>query len=123
MTADTTPETPVPEVFVTPVAYQAGIWPDGEESINAGLFTVRVEYRGRGKWAVLHGARRCLGSDGEWDWESIPSEREDDWLATHRFTLEEALELARKHAPRITVNGMTAFEVRLRELGGLEVPR
>lgn len=110
-----------PEVFVTPVAYQVSIWRDGEESVNADLFTVKVEYRGRGKWAVLRG--RCLGSDGEWDWESIPSEREDDWLASHRFGLEQALELARKHAPRVIVNGMTALEVRLREMGGLEVPR
>src|SRR5258708_24235279 len=29
--------------------------------------------------SVLHSGQ-CLGTDGEWDWESIPSDRSDEWL-------------------------------------------
>ena len=86
-------------------AYEVSILP--EDHIDAGHFTIRVEYRGRGLWAVLrHGF--CWGTDGEWDYESSPSNREDEWLATHRFPLERALELAREQAPRMSVNGTTA---------------
>jgi hypothetical protein len=62
-----------------------------------------------GTWAVrLRG--RCLGADGEWDWEHIPSERTDEWLHSHRFDLETALKLAVEVAPTITVNGYTVAD-------------
>ncbi|MEU5945119.1 hypothetical protein ABZ793_06100 [Micromonospora sp. NPDC047465] len=80
-----------------------------EDDINAHSYAITVAYRGRGLWAVTR-YRRCLGTDGEWDWESIPSEREDEWLATHRFALDEALRLAAEHAPKITVNGWTVAD-------------
>ena len=74
-------------------------------------WAVQVSWRGNDLWAVkLHG-RQCLGADGEWDWESLPSGRTDEWLATHRFTLEEALRRAREVCPTITVNGLTALDV------------
>jgi hypothetical protein len=81
--------------------------PEGD--INASHFTIKVAYRGDGRWAVLrHG--RCLGSDGEWDYESIPSEREDEWLATHRFDEDTALRLAAEQVPHIKVNGWTVAD-------------
>ena len=77
-----------------------GMGPDGH------VFEITVEWRGRDRWAVLrHGM--CLNTEGSWDYEMRPSEREDDWLATHRFDLETALELAKQAAPRVTVNGFT----------------
>ncbi len=85
--------------------------PDHREN---GLFAVTVEWRGHydgsDKWAACR-HRQCLDVNGEWDWESIPSEREDDWLATHRFDLETALRLAQQAAPNITVNGFTPADV------------
>ncbi|HXM55361.1 MAG TPA: hypothetical protein VOB72_08220 [Candidatus Dormibacteraeota bacterium] len=81
-----------------------------EDDINHGSFAVKVAYRGRGLWAVVR-HRYCLGRDGEWDYESMPSGRTDEWLAEHRFTEAEALRLAREAAPHIRVNGMTAAEV------------
>lgn len=90
--------------------YEVSLLPDGD--INHGTYAVKVEYRGRGLWAVTH-HRRCLGTDGEWDFELNPSSREDEWLTTHRFGLEEALRLAEVAAPDITVNGRTARDVAL----------
>lgn len=83
------------EVSVLPVDFE-----DGE------LWTITVEYRGAGLWAVLHGGH-ALGTDGQWDYEPRPSDREDDWKAAHRFTLAEAVGKATELASRLTAN--TAF--------------
>lgn len=102
------------EVYERPVAYEVSVWPEGEESINRHTWSVYVSYRGHGKWAVLVGgenSKRCLDAQGRWDWESIPSERTGEWLASHRFRLEDALALAREHAPKVKRNGKTALEV------------
>jgi hypothetical protein len=61
------------------------------------LWSVTVEYRGKGLWGVFKDGFR-LGKDDTWDYEPIPSYREDDWIAAHQFTLDEALALARKAA-------------------------
>lgn len=81
-----------------------------EDDINARHFTLKVEYRGRGLWAVTDGFG-CLSTTGEWDYERLPSNREDEWLETHRFDLDTALKLAREKAPKMTVNGMTVGDV------------
>ncbi|GAA0719340.1 hypothetical protein Drose_05665 [Dactylosporangium roseum] len=51
---------------------------------------------------------RCLTADGAWVYESIPSERSDEFLARTRFDLETALEMARQAAPHVKTNGITA---------------
>lgn len=86
-----------------------------EDDINAGVWKITVEYRGRGKWAVLRGGHFCLGTDGVWDWEPTSTEREDEWLAAHRFDLDAALQLAEEHAPKLTVNGRTAADLLARD--------
>lgn len=71
-----------------------------------GHFTVTVEYRGRGLWAVVrHGT--CLNTGDGWDHEVRPSEREDAWIAAHRFPMQDAIRRARNVAPTLTVNGWT----------------
>jgi hypothetical protein len=78
-----------------------------------GHFSVTVEYRGRDLWAVMrHG--ECLNADGGWDYEMRPSSREDEWLATHRFPMNEAIRRAREIAPTLTVNGWTVEDVKLK---------
>ena len=99
-----------PEIYTRPTAYDVSVWPEAEECIDSDTWKVTVEYRGHGKWAVMEGPY-CLSAAGEWGYEMRPSERDDEWLATHRFPLDDALDLARKHAPDVTVNGMTATEV------------
>lgn len=89
--------------------------PEGD--INHGSYAITVAYRGDGRWAVLH-HRWCLGTDGVWDFEMRPSEREDEWLDAHRFDLDTALRLAAEAAPGVEVNGITAAEVAARRKGG-----
>lgn len=81
-----------------------------EDHIDADVSTLTVEYRGRGLWAIKR-LSQCLSADGAWDYESNPSSRTDNWLATHRFPLEEALALAKEHAPKVRCNGWTVAQV------------
>lgn len=98
--------------IIRPSQFEVSVLP--EDDINYPYFVVTVETRGAGRWAVVR-HRQCLGADGEWSWESIPSEREDEWKATHRFDLETAQRLAVEAAPRVHVNGMTAAQARARQ--------
>lgn len=111
-----TTETTGPALVCYVTGYEVGYFPPDDE--GGLVFNLKVEYRGEDKWAVCKGGRQCLGSDGLWDWESIPSERTEEWLATHRFGLDEALDLARRHAPSIKVNGKTAAEAAQRLVKG-----
>lgn len=62
---------------------------------------ISVEFRGHGKWAVMMGGN-CLGRNGEWNYEPMPSGRDEDWLEMYRFddfdaafsAAEEAVEFA-----------------------------
>jgi hypothetical protein len=96
-----------PEPTVRPTRYEVSCLPP--DDVNAYHFTIRVEYRGRDLWAVTNGWG-CLGTDGEWDHERSPSNREDDWLSTHRFDFDTALRLAKEAAPKVTVNGYTVAD-------------
>lgn len=98
----------VPEPTVRVTRYEVGCLPEGHEL--APHLSVAVEYRGRGKWAVTRFGE-CLNADGEWDHEVRPSEREDGWLATHRFDLDEALERAKRAIPGLSTAGWTVEKV------------
>lgn len=81
-----------------------------EDNINHGHFSVAVQWRGGETYAVTrHG--QCLGADGTWDYEPRPSNRDDDWIAAHRFGLEKATELAGRACLELTVNGLTVADV------------
>ena len=86
----------IPEPTVRATCYDVTCLPP--DNINAHVYTIKVEYRGHGKWAVLNG-KRAYDATGDADWEPIPGEREDDWLATHRHTLAEAFAIAGRGAP------------------------
>jgi len=79
-----------------------------EDNVNHGAYALQVSYRGDGRWAVMH-MRWCLGRDGEW--EPSPSERDDAWLAEHRFTYEEACALASDAVYDVQVNRISARDV------------
>lgn len=76
-------------------------------------FVIYVEWRGDDRWAVVQpwAPTPCLSSSGEWDWEMRPSERTREWIAAHRFDLHTALEMAKREAPKMTVNGWTPAQV------------
>lgn len=104
-----TPDTAsVPEPAVRTTAYAVSCVP--EDNINAWHFTVKVEYRGRGLWAVTDGIG-CFNIDGDRSYESTTSERRDEWLAEHRFELDTALALAKRVAPLLRVNGYSVADV------------
>lgn len=99
----------MPEPYVRATRYVVNLLPDSEDVLGGHVFEISVEWRGDDRWAVLR-HRWCLGVDGTWDYELRPSEREDDWLDTHRFDLDTALRLAKEAAPGVTVNGRTAAQ-------------
>jgi len=104
----TVPPPGQPEPTVRATGYEVSLLPEGD--INRLSYTISVEYRGGDRWAVVR-HRQCMNAAGEWSWESVPSEREDEWLAEHRFDLDTALRLAKKAAPHVVVNGHTAVDV------------
>jgi hypothetical protein len=90
-------------VNVRPVAFDVCCLPDDHpERYSFALKVVSRDLAG-GMWAVLDRADRCLSVAGEWEYEHIPSERTDEWKATHRFTKSRALELATEWAPKMTI--------------------
>lgn len=96
----------LPEPIVQATAYTVSCLPDSPE---AHLWTIEVAYRGHNLWAALrHGW--CLDAAGRWDYEPLPSSRTPEWLAEHRFPLEEALRLAKAAALLLEVNGITVAD-------------
>lgn len=104
MTETPTPDNPV----ATATAYTVTCLPD--DIPDRSHWSITVEYRGSDTWAVKRWSD-CLGRDGEWDYEPNPSSRTDEWIAGHRFPLDETLELAKAAAPQVTVNGFTPAEL------------
>lgn len=96
-----------PEPIVQATRYTVNCLP--EDGLDSHVFEITVEYRGDNRWAVKRHSQ-CLAADGTWDYEMRPSEREDDWLAAHRFDLNTALKLAKEAAPHVTVNGFTVAD-------------
>jgi hypothetical protein len=101
-----------PEVLVE--SYRVTAWPQDlreglDSASDASTWSCTVTYRGAGRWGVDNGPF-CLNRRGEWDMSVSPSDREDDWLDSHRFTQDEALKAAKTATFAITVNGLTTME-------------
>lgn len=107
-----------PEVRVT--RYLVSCLP--ETAPDADQFTIAVEYRGEGRWAVtLRGA--CFDADGNRSW-GPPGDKEpvtpeeidadnaarDEWLRQHRFDEKTAIELAARLAPTLAYSGYTVAD-------------
>lgn len=79
-----------------------------ENFFLAEQFDIHVDHArqmdGTIKWAVRW-RHLVLHRSGRWDWEPQPSSRTDRWLASHRFTFETAMKLAKKAAPLLSING------------------
>lgn len=84
---------------LTPTTYTLYLFPADHplrsQYSDLDLYTVTVEARGGisdDSWAVCHNGK-C--HDGiSWDREPIPSSRTEAWLAMHRFSQREAINLA-----------------------------
>ncbi|WP_424891824.1 hypothetical protein [Streptomyces sp. XH2] len=101
----------LPEATVQPTRYVVSCLP--EDHVDRHLFEIKVEYRA-GRWAITrHG--RCLGSDGEWDYDVNAYDQTDAWIEAHRHDIDTALRLAKRAAACITVNGVSVKSVLARE--------
>lgn len=98
---------PVPEPSVHVTAYAVSCVP--EDNINAFHFTAKVEYRGRGGWAVTDGFY-VYAADGSRAHQSIPTERTEEFLAKFRHSESDAIALAKRIAPTLRVNGYTVAD-------------
>jgi hypothetical protein len=97
------------DVDVLATKYDVSILP--RDDINRSAWSITVEYRGNDKYAVLIRGHWCLSRDGTSEIEPVRDDRTDEWLADHRFSLDEALRLAVEHAPNVRCNGKTAVEL------------
>ena len=103
------------EVHVSPVQYKVTAWPEDHECHEASLWSLLVTYRGEGRWAVELGwssgaPKIVLTRSGEWD---IDQRGEDEY----RFTLDEALEAAGRHAASLQIADRTVAEAMAGHLG------
>lgn len=87
-----------------------------EDNINHSLYSVTVTWRGGDQYAVKRHSQ-VLGADGTWEYEPSPSNRTDEWIATHRFDYDTAMRLAHEACQHVTVNGLTVADT-LARAGG-----
>lgn len=90
------------EVFVRPTRYEVTAWPGPTDAVNRSHYVLTVEWRGNDNWCVTDGFG-CYRADGDREYEPQPSSRDDDFISRTRFPLDEALELAKRIAPTMTV--------------------
>lgn len=97
-----------PTVEVT--RYQVSCLPS--DHVDAHHFTLYVERRNvdPDRWAVTNGFG-CYDADGNHEYESRPSSRTDEFKREFRHSLDDALALAKRIAPTMTVNGHTVESV------------
>jgi hypothetical protein len=91
------------------VKYIVTVLPDYEEFEDWPYFVVTVTYRGKGRYAVYQGAWEsnslpyAANGDGEWDMEGSEQREDTAWLDRHRFSLDQALRMARRLAPAVGI--------------------
>lgn len=68
-------------------------------------FRVTVSWRGEDTWAVIW-MGECWNGTG-WEWEPLPSSRDEEFLSRCRFSLEDACAHARALADTVTPNVAT----------------
>lgn len=49
----------------------------------------------RSSWAIVSGSE-CMAKDGEWEYEPMPSNRDEDFFERCRYTYEEAVQALEK---------------------------
>jgi hypothetical protein len=89
--------------------YQVSCLPqDGSARGWGGVFDVHVQWSGvRDLWAVRANGR-VYDAAGVEEYEPIPSERSEGFLARFRHDQQTAMRIAHMVAPTITINGTTA---------------
>jgi hypothetical protein len=105
------PSAAVQQTYIRATRFAVSCLRSGHE--DEYLFSVNLEERSPGRWAVVrHGF--CYDADGNAEYESIPSERADEFKERFRFDLDTAHKIAQRVAPLITVNGHTVADAMAR---------
>jgi hypothetical protein len=78
-----------PRVFarITEVTFT----PEGREDYHR---PIMVEWRGGEDHCVKQGLHVWNDTDSEWEWEPIPSERDEEFIARTRYPFDRARDLA-----------------------------
>lgn len=105
----------VPEPTATPTRYVISCLPEDHD--ERWTYTIQVEYRGNGLYAVKRNLRYA-DTGGTWEYEpcwpedgsEADARAEERWLAAHRFEHGAALRLARRLAPTLTYRGRTVAD-------------
>lgn len=72
---------------------------------EASHFAIRVSLRSEGKFAVVHMGNCWNGKT--WEYESLPSHRTEEFIASTRFERDDAIRQALALVDTITLNGRT----------------
>ena len=102
-------------------AYTVSALPEG--TFEGHHWSLIVEYRGPSqeggdsdRWTVKHsGFLLVRNNNDEWEWQPDGGWLRDSDEFISRFTHDEALRLADKWAPLVTVNGLTAADLLARQ--------
>lgn len=68
-------------------------------------FRVKVEWRGGGRWVVVHSL--CLWNGDDWEYEPTNSSQDDAFRSRTGFTRDEACTLAQQLADTVELDGCT----------------
>ncbi len=71
------------------------LYPEGHEFWDVADLDVLVAWRSTDRWAVIHNGF-CYDVDGYREYESIPSDRQDEFRSRYRFDRDEAVRIARE---------------------------
>lgn len=99
------------EVCYAPTQFRVSLFPFGaSEAHNFEIQVAARDVDGNGSllYAVCRFQQCWNESDGEWQWESQPSNRADEFKAQTRYPLVTALEIAARLCPDLKTNGWTA---------------
>lgn len=96
---------------IIPTGYIVSVLPEDHDEMHH--FSLTVEYRGPDRYCVRHFGR-VLSRTGKWRMEGLNSSRTEKFKEVTRFPLEEALRLAEREAPKITINGHVAADIAAR---------
>lgn len=95
--------------------YQVSCLPlDGTARGWGGVFDVHVTWSGIADLWAVRANGRVYDIDGVEEYEPIPSERDDAFLARFRHDQDTAMRIAHTVAPLITINDTTAVEAAAR---------
>lgn len=84
-------------------------YPEGAEKdeVNGRYYRVTVSKRSEDKWAVIFFNECWHQKEQDWVYESLPSNRTEEFTENTRFSLETAVSIAVEMTEKLVVNGRT----------------